>query len=391
MNKLPLIVGREFKAQMMTKSMAISTLITVVVILAIGVIARIFWTGDSGPEERRIGITQSIEPLATTLESTGYTLMPTGAESEDQIEIALDNEDFDLIAYVSGEPNAPTITAKEANAEVEQLTQILTAASQDYVLQDKLEPGVYDEVQSDLAQAATPTLNLTEDEREFDGMQMIVAVFTVMLIYMAVVMGVSMLAMGVVEEKTSRIVEILLTTIRPRELLMGKTLGIGSVVLLNILITVIASVSAAAIAGVLPQMNIWSKIPLMIVWVTLGYFLYASLTGGMAATITRQEEIGAITTPIILTTMVPFYYAFTMVPNSPDSTLTEVLSMVPFFSPFIMPVRSVFVDVPMWQTIVAISLCLITLPLIAAVSGKIYERSILHTGQRKSIMSALRG
>lgn len=383
-------MGREFRAQMMTKSMAISTLITVVIILAVGIIARIFWTGDSGPEELpKVGTTQSVSALDPALSQAGYE--PIGVE-DNAIEELVEDEDMDLVAVVSGEPASPTITAKEPNSDVDQLTQVVTQASSLISLGDKVDEQTLTEIQDTLAGANEPTTVFTDDsESNFDPMAYIVGLVTVMLMYMAIVMGVSMLAMGVVEEKSSRIVEILLTTIRPRQLLLGKILGIGSAILLSVAIYIAAAIASAMIAGVLPEINIWSKIPFILMWVVLGYFLYASLTGGAAATITRQEEIGTITTPIILLSMVPFYMAFTLVPANPESTVVTVSSMMPFFSPFLMPVRAAFVDVPLWQTLIAIGVNLIAIPVVAAISGKIYERSILHTGKRKSILSALRG
>lgn len=388
MNPLPLIIKREYLAQMTQKSTIWSMIISVALIIGAGVVYSIFFSdSDENDAIATVAVSEEMAPLTDTYEAAGLEVVPV----EGSVENTLENVD-DVTAVIEGTPEAPVISTSETDQVVEVIQSIVGSVSTDTVLSDNLDPETYQQIQSSLATAMNPEINMIMgDNIEFDGMKFFVALATVMILYMAVVMGISMLSVGIVEEKTSRIVEILLATIRPRQLLLGKVIGIGAAVLTVVAIYLASGVIAASIAGLLPDLDLLSSLPMIILWVFLGYFLYASLTGGLASTITRQEEIGAITTPIIMTTLIPFYLAMFLVPEQPDSTLVLALSFVPFFAPFMMPFREAFVDVPLWQNGLAVAICLVTIPILAVISGKIYQRSILHTGERKKVLSALTG
>ena len=102
----------------------------------------------------------------------------------------------------------------------------------------------------------------------------------------------------------------------------------------------------------------------VVVWFLLGFAVYSLLFGGFAALISRQEEIGAVTTPIMLLLFVPFYVSMFMVSNDPSSPVVQVLSQIPFFSPFMMPVRDVYGGVALWEILLAIGIALATIPLL---------------------------
>ena len=88
---------------------------------------------------------------------------------------------------------------------------------------------------------------------------------------------------------------------------------------------------------------------------------------------------------MIFAAMIPFYVGIYLVPNAPESAWTVNLSMMPFFAPFVMPIRQVFAEVPGWQLAVSIALNLAVIPLIVWVAGTIYKRSILHIGSRMKL------
>ena len=222
-----------------------------------------------------------------------------------------------------------------------------------------------------------------------------VGMASVVILMMITIMGVSVLSAGVVEEKSSRVVEILLTTVRPRTLLLGKILGIGSGMLVIFLIYVVGIFGGLWISGLLEgagavltalgTLGVWGYVPMLLLWIILGYFTFASLTGGLAATVSRQEDLGAVQTPIIFMQLIPMYVAMYLVPYLPDATITKVLSYIPLLSPYLMPMRSAIGEVQMWEQGLAIALTLVTIPLLGALAGKIYERSILHVGERMKL------
>ena len=227
----------------------------------------------------------------------------------------------------------------------------------------------------------------------------IVGMVAVMFVAIPIFMGMGALNSGVVEEKTSRVVEILLTTVKPRTLLLAKLLGIGSAMLVFIACYLAGIVAGAGLAGVLPSMgnlaaaylNPWTFAPAVLVWLAVGYFAFGGLSGALASTVSRQEDLGAVQTPVIFGAMIPMYVALYLVPYAPDTTVTHILSCCPFLSPFMMPMRMALGAVGVWEQLLAFAVQIATICLLSLLAGKVYERSILHTGERLKLRQALRG
>lgn len=227
----------------------------------------------------------------------------------------------------------------------------------------------------------------------------IVGMVAVMFVAIPIFMGMGALNSGVVEEKTSRVVEIILTTVKPRTLLLAKLLGIGSAMLVFIACYLAGIVAGAGLAGVLPSMgnlaaahlNPWTFAPAVLVWLAVGYFAFGGLSGALASTVSRQEDLGAVQTPVIFGAMIPMYVALYLVPYAPDTTVTHILSCCPFLSPFMMPMRMALGAVGVWEQLLAFAVQIATICLLSLLAGKVYERSILHTGERLKLRQALRG
>lgn len=381
MRPIFLVARREFIAQTRSKALIISTVVMAVLILAAGVLGRFLLEPDDTHDQivATVGVTNSASPLTEDLEAAGLTVIDVQGPAED---ILTANED--LNAVIAAEPSRPQIFALDGAQHLDFITEAAESAAGSYVLTDTFGDDATPEAKAYLADAQNLSVEIFS-ANEFDPIAFIVGLITVSLVYGVIVMGVSMLATGVVEEKSSRVVEILLATIKPRDLLMGKFLGIGGAIFLMVAVYTAAIVGAGAIAGILPDINITTYVPMLLLWVVLGYIIYASITGGLAATVSRQEDIGAITTPIIFLSIVPFYFAMFYVPNNPDSTLTQIIGFIPFFSPFILPIRSAITEVPTSDVLISVGICLVTIPILATLAGKIYERSILHTGTRMKL------
>lgn len=227
----------------------------------------------------------------------------------------------------------------------------------------------------------------------------VMGVVAVMFVAIPIFMGMGALNSGVVEEKTSRVVEIILTTVKPRTLLLAKLLGIGSAMLVFIACYLAGIVAGAGLAGVLPSMgnlaaahlNPWTFAPAVLVWLAVGYFTFGGLSGALASTVSRQEDLGAVQTPVIFGAMIPMYVALYLVPYAPDTTVTHILSCCPFLSPFMMPMRMALGAVGVWEQLLAFAVQIATICLLSLLAGKVYERSILHTGERLKLRQALRG
>lgn len=387
MTSIFLVARREFQAQIRSKSLIISTIVMAVLIVAAGVLGMFLLDDDDSPDDlvATVGVSQSAMPLAEDLRQAGLTVVEASGEPET---VLADNPDMN--AVIVENPGNPQIFAGDGAEHVDAIVEITQTVATDFVITDQFGDVATPEAVEAVSQAQNLTAEIIGGP-DFDPVAFFVGLLTASLVYGAIVFGITILATGVVEEKASRVVEILLATIKPKNLLMGKFLGIGLAVLSMVAVYVIAIIIAASIAGILPDIKIGTYIPMLIVWVILGYVIYASITGGLAATVSRQEDIGAITGPLVFVSIVPFYFALFYIPDNPDGALAQIVGYIPFFSPFILPMRAAFTDVPVADIVISIGICLVTIPLLAALAGKIYERSILHTGTRMKLVDALRG
>ncbi|MBW0104267.1 ABC transporter permease [Pseudonocardia sp. KRD291] len=199
-------------------------------------------------------------------------------------------------------------------------------------------------------------------------------------------------AQGVVEEKSSRVVELLLSTIKPLHLLAGKILGLGAVGLLQLLILgAIGTVGALAFGVLTVPTAVLSALGLAVLWYLLGFFLYATLYASAGALVSRQEELQSAVAPLIFPLLIPFVIAVSVLPNDPRNGLATVLSFVPFFSPTLMPARAALGVAPWWQVLISALLTLGAIAVMVWVAARIYRNSVLRTGAKVSWREAISG
>jgi ABC-2 type transport system permease protein len=198
-------------------------------------------------------------------------------------------------------------------------------------------------------------------------------------------------ATGVVEEKTSRIVEILLATIRPRELLAGKVLGIGAVGLAQLLFIGAVGLLIASASG---QVDVGARelsaLPILLAWFVLGYALYACAFACVGALVPRQEDIQSTATPVMLALLGSFVLSFNAA-SDPDSGLARVLTFIPTSSPLVVPTRLIAGSVPAWEVLVSVLLLLAAIGGLIVVAGRVYGNAVLQTGTKVGLRAALRG
>lgn len=183
---------------------------------------------------------------------------------------------------------------------------------------------------------------------------------------------------GVVEEKMSRIVEVLLGLLRPYELLTGKTIGILLVAIGQLLAAVLGAVTGTLIVGAdfLPDVAVdvvLASVPLYIAGVVLYSLLYAAV----GATVTRQSDAQSASTPIVMLLLVPYMYAAIFVPQNPDGVASVIFSMVPFTSPLVMPARVATGSPSAVELIVCYGLLVPAVALTAWLGGRIYSIAIM--------------
>jgi ABC-2 type transport system permease protein len=188
-------------------------------------------------------------------------------------------------------------------------------------------------------------------------------------------------ASGVVEEKASRVVEVLLATIRPSQLLRGKILGIGSLGLCQLVVIGAAGLGASGAVGTLRfPAGALSAIGIVLVWFVLGFFFYATLFAVAGSIVPRQEDLQATMTPLSILIIASFFIGIGAV-QDPSSTLASGASYLPFSAPLVMPTRILLGDIAPWQALLSATISIGATFAFIPVATRVYSRSILRTGR----------
>lgn len=219
-------------------------------------------------------------------------------------------------------------------------------------------------------------------------------------LYMAIVLYGSNVSMSVINEKSSRVVELLVATARPHEIMIGKLLGVGLAGLVQYTIWLLAGVAALALAPLagrfLPMETVSAvvkSVPVaslvyLALFFALGYLLYAGLYAGLTATAARLEEVNQATLPVTMLLAVGVSIAF-MAWGVPDSPVAVAASFFPFFTPMVMFARIALSSVPPWQIAVGVVLCLFTAWGALVLSGRLYRNNVLRF-RRVGLLAGLR-
>lgn len=395
MRSIFLVARREIRYNLLKKASLWSTGV-IVAVLVIGTVVLDYFVNERDEDTGlTIGVAAGVAELSPTLQQVGggwdQEVSTTAVADRPAAERAFADGDID--AWLNGSPAAPELLFDaDTNPVVE---QIVTSAAQAYALNAQIvDLGGNPDAVTAAVQGAIPTVSTVQDPATtMEGPAYFVALLSISLLLYAIITTGTMISTGVVEEKSSRVVEILLAAIKPAHLFAGKVIGNGLVGLTQLLLYGIALMATATAVNLFEGFDIdfGSQLGLTVLWFFLGFAIYAIIWGALSALVSRMEDVGQVTSPIILTMMVPFYLSLFLVAGQPDSTLTRVLSQVPFFAPFMMPTRNAFTGVPLGETLLAIGLCLLLIPLLVWMAGRIYQRGVLHSGGRLSLMQALRG
>jgi ABC-2 type transport system permease protein len=193
---------------------------------------------------------------------------------------------------------------------------------------------------------------------------------------------------GVVEEKTSRVVEVLLTRLPARNLLAGKIAGIGLLGLTQIALAGLAAlIATATVSSVhLPSVRaavvVWA-----VVWFVLGYAIYATAFGALGSLASRAEDAQSVTGPVTVALIVGYIVSLAAI-GSPTATWATVVSLIPLTAPLAMPGRIAMGAAAWWQPALAVVLTLATVAGLLYVGGRLYVRAILHSGSTLSLRDA---
>jgi len=239
------------------------------------------------------------------------------------------------------------------------------------------------------------TVRLTASgEREDRGASFFLALMLLTLLYMTVPMWGAAIMNGVIEEKSNRVVEVIVSSIPTSYLFAGKLLGVGGAGLTQVSVWMLTMAGfgayGAAAAGGMPMPELS---PLLlgsfVVFFLLGYFLYGALYAGVGSAVNTQQEAQSLAFPVMMPLVLGFVF-FPAVLGSPDSPFSVTLSLIPFFTPMLMFLRITAVTPPMWQIALSIVLTLATVIGVTWAASRVYRVGILMYGKRPTFPEMLR-
>jgi ABC-2 type transport system permease protein len=217
----------------------------------------------------------------------------------------------------------------------------------------------------------------------------------VMILYMALLTWGITISRSILEEKGSRIIEVLLSSVEPRDLLMGKVVGIGLAGLTQLAIwstmgLVVTLLGGATSFSILAQVHVpFSVFVYFVVYFVLGFLLYASLFTVIGSICSNEQDAqqlqGLVTMPMVIPILI-----LMVIVQSPNSSLAVVMSLIPFFTPMVMLGRIVVLEPPLWQIGLSIGLMLVSIYFSVAFSARVFRVGILMYGKRPSLPEVIK-
>lgn len=426
MNKIGLIIKREYLTRVRKRSFIIMTFLGPILMAAIYAIP-IMLALNSSTKNMRVAVVDEshwFEDRFTNNEQHTFVLMP--GQPIDSVKEMVKEGAFDLALYVP-----PTQLNIPSNAVVYSLNQVpmemetyISGVMQKEIEDQKLmasgvDPEIVSAVKTDVNLQVMRMDEKGNEKETFTKVQFVLGMILAMLIYFFIMLFGGQVMQGVIEEKTNRIIEVIISSVRPFQLMMGKIVGVSLVALTQFVMWTLLSgvlyvgfsafvglsnpgilssgtVMTQEIAGnditsnesvqqilqIAQSIDFGTILGTFVVFFILGYLLYATLYAAVGSLVDNntdsQQFMLPITVPLIIAMISSFYIV-----NNPDSGLSFCLSMIPFTSPISMMVRIPF-GVPIWQIVLSVVLLAGTFVLMTWIAAKIYRTGILMYGKKLS-------
>ncbi len=413
MKRVLWIIRREYLQRVRSKLFLVGTILTPLLFIGIIFLSVKFATMKTS-DHRRVALVDPTGRIAqpfmkafeTKSSSRGsqytFEVVPMNA-SVGQIEADLSKQVLarKLDAYMVFSADALTSGKAQFHAlnvsdfqEQTVLQQTLTNVITGIRLRDQgLDPAKIDNL---TRRADITAMKVSESgDREDRGQSFGLTYVLVMILYVTILMYGLTVMRSVIEEKTSRVVEVMLSSVRPSELMAGKIIGVSLVALTQYVIwavlAVMLGVYGLSVASTLSPRaaNMIPKIPAsmmvyFIIYFLLGFLLFAALYAAIGAMVNNDQEAQQVQMPVTMLIVVPLIM-MGLVMRSPDSSTAVILSLVPFFTPILMFMRISIQTPPMLQIVSSIGIMLVTIAGIIWVSSKIYRVGILMYGKRPTL------
>ncbi|MGI8485012.1 MAG: ABC transporter permease [Thermomicrobiales bacterium] len=416
MTRIKLIAKREWTTRMAQRSFRIVTLVQVLIILVGACVPTIIarFSDNSVSETHIVVVDESHSAVAEQL--TPYFSTTGNAEGIDKIVIDASNQtaDQERVQVNSGKIDGLIVVTRDGAGQLaftyetksgdnDTTAQRVYAAASALSVQDRLaQAGI--SAQEFSRATAPPTFNVqaTDSGNSKDsaatGARYAVGFAFAILMFMAIMLYGQWVAQGVVEEKSSRIMEIMINAATPRDLLAGKVIGIAlagfTQLVPMLLVGGIAFAAQPRLADALGVKNDTiasidfssisvTAISAFLVYFIIGFALYASLFASVGSLVSRQEEVSQAVAPLTTVMMLGYFGAIFTV-NAPDSVVATILSIFPLTAPFTMVMRIVVGHPAMWEVALSIGLLVVAAVIGIMFAARVYRVGVLMYGQKPS-------
>lgn len=432
--KIQLVAGREYSIRVKKKSFIFTTILTPILFAALMIVPSVVMLMGGDEEVRKVMVVDNSGVVAPTLVDTeivDYEVLQgvsvdslkanfeaTGAYAIVEISQLDENKNVSITAY----------SAKQMNMELKSsIKRSANAALEAYKLEsydiENLDK-ILEDVKSDVELSAYTLGNDGDAKKSMVEISMALSYIMSFFIYIFVFMFGNMVMNSVIQEKSNRIVEVIVSSVKPFDLMLGKILGVAGVAVTQFLIWVLLTVvlvfgfqavmgpelftagadqmtqmagvdaeammaAAAApsgpladIMGALSQINFPYIIGCFLIYFVLGYLLYAAMFAAVGSAVENEADTQQLTLPISLPLIIGLFIMLHTFEH-PESSLSFWASMIPFTSPMVMLARIPFEGaVPTWELLLSIGLLFVTFLAIVYLSGKIYRVGILMYGKK---------
>ncbi|WP_028781949.1 ABC transporter permease [Thalassobacillus devorans] len=405
MNKFWIMLSHTYMNRLKSKSFLITTGVTLLLIIGLAnfqTITEKFTGGEegNGKEVAVIGDTDNlIAPLQNQLDRQEGSVKLTAFEgSKQEAEQAVQDEVYQAFVELKEENEIPSATfyanqianttlSNKIRDALQQLKVMIAADKAD------IEPAIFQQISSPVH---FDTIALEENamtEEELSEARGLVYVM-LFVMYFAVLMYGNMIAMEVATEKSSRVMEILISSASPVAQMFAKIIGVALLGLSQLILFMVVGYQAvkmnqdALTGGIFEYFGLDNlKISLfvyLVVFFILGYLLYATLAAMLGSLVSRIEDAQQLIAPMTLVIVAAFMIAMFGL-NAPDSGFVTVTSYIPFFTPMLMFLRVGMLDIPFWEVGLSIGILILTIIILAIIGARIYSGGVLMYGKSSSL------
>lgn len=388
---LGLIVGREVRVRARSRGFIASTLSMLVLVVAAIVVPTLI---GGGPTVHTVGVVgegsaQVVERAerlaASAADGAGTSIEVVGYATVAAAERGLVDGAVDAV-LVGG---AEIVRARAGDGRPDALTDLLqqaAAAQQLTALAGEDRAGRIDAALA--GQALTETALSGQDAAQ--GLWLL-AFGSLMLMYLLILQYGTWAMSGVTEEKTNRVIEILLSTARSWQLFTGKVIGVALLGLGQFILVLVAALTAIRLTGAfeLPALPVAFS-GVLTLWVLVGFAVYLLVFASAGALASKMEDAQSAVSPIMILLILGFFASFRVLDN-PDGSLATAGTFVPFLAPFFVPVRVALEAIPLWQHLLSLAISLVAIGVLTVLSSRVYRGGALQFAGRVGWRHALRG